>query len=1488
MPRRFVVLVTVSCLLAAACGPTVMPPRSPVPDSFSSFLVWTPIEITKTRGANGEALDSLQLRGGEIVRLELLASGASQIELGERFGSGPTAAELWTTQTPMNGAIIARVTPGAAALILPTGTIARAYLGHGSDPGYFIFDLEQRALDWANGPLPRAFPLVAPRSRVDFDRIEELDRVLAKIVARAPERTAATEQARAIRRVVGLRVIRALRSASGYPYFFDSVPDVLTEAPRDSDGSWSLAPKKPVESVVEGPGELLIFPSANLIDTSGELVVAVLEEDRERGRTFFISPHPDRQEAERAPLRRIVVHVPPGSHRYRIEASGGEAGVRLLLARPVIHAEDALSGQEDEGRQLTLASAACTRQESPPICALVLALLGADRPAARGAAQGTLDFRSASAASSAEVQRLAEELARGGPREPASDLEWAASHGDRPALRALAAMAGESVDDSGRRAWVRARARGSHLVAADTGAGKGTWTVLRQTGNRDANGAACAARTESGWPELTSQIASIAATTWHGTNVVEILALASSGKTSVVELEVDGERLTATPSARLSRWHVRVRGTSAAVRRLDAGATHLYALTKSLAACGVRFQYVNALQLTRVPTPLSFAPHALEAGIEVWLRDGVPSAEVQLTRPGSGTARIVVRGASGISLVGADGARFSRVARLPLPDWARDGVLVSGDESLALRPLVASARAVSEANEPPSSTSPPAAEPLDDDAVLALSRQIRASAPADRAALYLQRALLLANSGAARAATEDARRAASAVAPDASGATVERTVQAALRARHAEVAELPETVRAYGIEPDFDPVGQVASVPSTGPRSLFAQAENIRRAEREGPEAGAHFDLERSARMLQAAQAAPLDPRSAHLSARALRASRWHSIVDLGSAEQRITDEYVEPNEALLDPDGELRPSALAGQPFVAGTFATVTADHPARARVGGSSTGARGRVDLVCMPREPGPSGAPRCPLHVLLGDIELPLPQAAADDGGMQIPWSTSPRRSSVLRINIDATPARYFALARIVFDEHAAGTVLEPGTGFVLAPKRVRHRYRVVPDTPLSIPLAASAILRLDAVALGNEPASVVVHHGAQLREVAADGSLVVLPVLGGGPVEIEVRGGAVSLGVAERVGRTSASTPAREPVDDTPIATATHEDRAAHLLLTQEPPSQRASGFWREAALQSPEPLTPLQASLGTTVVALGTVYGTMRQGKPSSSAPDAYAFAIAGYRRRIESIGLWTDAEVFGRARDGEPTYGGTLSAYEELSQLHLRLAAELGLAAQRIDRAVVETWKPHAFVEYSLRVTRNFFVLPRLGYDGDYSAKSVVPRDLALIDDGVYNLYRVKHPTFLFAQALLWFAPHFNDIFYLRTRATLDPNANRLDHVAFRPGLFTAVGQLDLSLFVEAIWRGPTQAAASRASQESSLGTVVTYDFWSAFGSFDLQPGAALFARTNDATWQINFFVNVLASYRRGLRDFSSLTLDFPEQLSGGIPWRGATPGGYR
>jgi hypothetical protein len=139
--------------------------------------------------------------------------------------------------------------------------------------------------------------------------------------------------------------------------------------------------------------------------------------------------------------------------------------------------------------------------------------------------------------------------------------------------------------------------------------------------------------------------------------------------------------------------------------------------------------------------------------------------------------------------------------------------------------------------------------------------------------------------------------------------------------------------------------------------------------------------------------------------------------------------------------------------------------------------------------------------------------------------------------------------------------------------------------------------------------------------------------------------------------------------------------------------------------------------------------------------------------------------------------------------------------------------------------------------------------------------------------------------PHFNDIFYLRTRLSMDAGAAEFSHFAVRPGLFLAFGQLDVSAFTDAAFYAATPNVRPTGEAEVTAGLQVSPHFWWRNGSFDVEPG---FIGTVDATkrlWQATIFVNVLASYRRGLRDFSSLELDFPEQLGGGVPWRGRVVG---
>jgi hypothetical protein len=273
---------------------------------------------------------------------------------------------------------------------------------------------------------------------------------------------------------------------------------------------------------------------------------------------------------------------------------------------------------------------------------------------------------------------------------------------------------------------------------------------------------------------------------------------------------------------------------------------------------------------------------------------------------------------------------------------------------------------------------------------------------------------------------------------------------------------------------------------------------------------------------------------------------------------------------------------------------------------------------------------------------------------------------------------------------------------------------------------------------------------------------------------------------------------------------------------------------------------------------------------------------------AGYRRRIESIGLWTLVNGFVRVRSADSTYGGTALFYEDADRLRLRISGSVSVEAQRIAGIPSRSIIGRGFIEYSLRALKDLFVLPRLGYDGMYSTLPTRPTRLAYVDDEVYNPYRSIRPTLLFAQLLGWYTPYFNEIPFLRLRATVDPGRGVLSHVSARPGAFIAFGDLDLAAFFETIWYPPSDSPTGAARFTDTAAVSASYSAWSGLGSFAIQPGIAGAARVEDASWQVTVFVNLLASYRRGLRDFSSLELDFPEQLGGRIPWRGETKGGYR
>jgi hypothetical protein len=378
--------------------------------------------------------------------------------------------------------------------------------------------------------------------------------------------------------------------------------------------------------------------------------------------------------------------------------------------------------------------------------------------------------------------------------------------------------------------------------------------------------------------------------------------------------------------------------------------------------------------------------------------------------------------------------------------------------------------------------------------------------------------------------------------------------------------------------------------------------------------------------------------------------------------------------------------------------------------------------------------------------------------------------------------------------------------------------------------------------------------------------------------GGVLTVTSRGGASTVAIAERVANEGAApdaAPDEEPANDAP---APASDASSVTLDLQ-------SGGWRAVAEHSARPLTWLEDSLGTLISTTAGVYQTLRDGTSVKSS-DAFVHQGFAYRRRIESINLTTTLGGFARLRDGESTYGANLILYEDWDTTRLRITGQASVNSQKVGANQEATLQPRGFIEYSWRATNDFFILPRLGYDGWYSTIQKPPASVNEVDDDVFNSFRYSRNSLAFAQLLFWWVPRFNDIFYLRGRATADAEERELSHVAVRPGVFIALGNLDTGVFFDAAYY--TKTRLSSAESEYSTGIDLNYNLWAVPGSLDIQPGVTGRYRFDTGGAEAFLVVNVLASYRRGLRDFSSLELSFPEQLAGGVPWRGPAVGVVR
>ncbi len=890
-PRRFaataLALVAAAGLVACGSSPNT---RAPIPNAVDARVEWQPLEVIATFDADGRPVDEIRVRGGDIVRITTDAS--EPVEVGERVRSGEGSAESWTKVRPEGGALVVRATMLGTAVLVPRGTASRAHRAVAQDPGYAWFELEEHVLAWAAGPLPAPFPPVAPPERIDVASVEALDRVLAQAVEASSRKDRARVAATAIRRVVGLRALRALRPPAGFPYFYDLAllpRDAATRKSRKIGAAttWWVTPGDPMELAVEGPQVLQVWSWGVRRDEDETVKLRVLEGGRERALSSAVLPHTKAREdapevraehAEVVTLRRAVVHVPPGKHTYRVEATFGSTFVGATAARPVIHVGDAITGVKDEAKQIAVARDACVGDVSKTLCAVAIALAGED---AKGAANdGTPSQTYASIVDSLpeKAHAIVDAISAGAPRDPTVTLELQAASGDPRALAKLGAAAEKHVDDTVRAAWLRGTARGTRWVvsgsaieSASSGPGD-RWLSMLVDGDDDPS---CRRAADAPWTEVGAEERSFPTTTFRGAPALELMATVSCGAEKPIRFEVDGEKLAANPSSALAKWHVLVRSEKALVKRTDGGTGKVFAISPEAAACGAHWGFVRAPFLASTNPHLAWGDKVTAPGVELWLREGTKKSSV-VVASGADPARrvrLVVGEQEGFVAVDGEGRRWTRVARVGLPPWAAAGVEVHGGDEVAVRPILRAPKGEQDLAGLPTATrsgrnEAKEAVPLDEERLIELSRKIIAADATTRAARYLERALVLAEGGAARAAIEDARaaKALGGKAPD--GSDPVGFVRASIRPLPRKPLALPDSVKAYGLEPDFDDGAPRCGASHSGPRGkLAAILDELATAKLAQ---STEWDPELAIRAFDAVSTNAVDPRGPSILARAL------------------------------------------------------------------------------------------------------------------------------------------------------------------------------------------------------------------------------------------------------------------------------------------------------------------------------------------------------------------------------------------------------------------------------------------------------------------------------------------------------------------------------------------------------------------------------------------------------------------------------------------
>ena len=605
----------------------------------------------------------------------------------------------------------------------------------------------------------------------------------------------------------------------------------------------------------------------------------------------------------------------------------------------------------------------------------------------------------------------------------------------------------------------------------------------------------------------------------------------------------------------------------------------------------------------------------------------------------------------------------------------------------------------------------------------------------------MQRAEVLAEGGASQGALEDAAAARALGGKGPHGEDTVTYIQARVR-KHRTSLALTSSAAARGVETDFR-----AGAPRCGAVTAAAHGkiETMLAELRAMPQDRA-WDIHVALKALEAAGETPSDPRVPALTSRALAGSDWKLVKKYDAKATKVLRPRAPKVDSAVDASGELRPRVVTGAPFGA-NFANITPQRPAKFSVGSSSGtgGAHARIDYLCVPRAPADALGAACPLTATFGEKNATsegMPVRADGSGTLRVP--DLPHGSTHVTLSMKPVPGRWAALARVVFDREVPGTVDVPGTGWVLAPSGEQSRVLLASGERTAIEFDSPAIVRIEALAEPGPPGTVTALVDGISHPVSTDGSPLVLPLPHAGSVVVSATGGSVTLTVAERLPREEEDAPQDIDAEAPEESAALDTEKATGRGRRFPSPSTRRTHRGATSRCIRPPPMSPFSSDLGTFEFYTSAEYGTLREGDRASKAPDGYFSEEIGYRRRIETLNLTTDLEGFGHFRDGQPTYGGTFTFYEDADKYHLRFTGTVDYDTQLVEGTQIHTFNPRGFLEYSWRATRSFFILPRLGYDGYYTTLKNVPKNLDDVDDAVFNEYRFVRDTFvIFAGALL-------------------------------------------------------------------------------------------------------------------------------------------------